>query len=130
MNINPLEVIGLTPKILTLGLSPDGLYDWCQLMAKRFLTDVHPDRNPFFDKEQMLRIRDAWGMLKDRRNFDDAVAKFRLQGKAEGHDTKGLYQKIQALDRENKELRIKLNKAQQSQNGHTRPHTESAHLID
>jgi len=75
---NPLEMIGLSPAILRLGLDDDDLYKLCEQFARNLAAKVHPDRIKK-ETEVARGFSAALDLLKRRDVFDKAIAQFRQQ---------------------------------------------------
>ncbi|MFH1423911.1 MAG: hypothetical protein ABIG29_03115 [Candidatus Nealsonbacteria bacterium] len=73
---NPLELIGLSPAILQLGLSDDELYAQCEQFARGLAARVHPDKIKK-ETEAARRFSAVLDLLKKREVFDRAIAEFR-----------------------------------------------------
>jgi len=76
---NPLTMIGLTPAILSLGLTQDELYEYCTRIARALFACVHPDRHHGTQRPEALRFSEAFDLLKDRQVFHAAITEFQGQ---------------------------------------------------
>jgi hypothetical protein len=76
---NPLEVIGLSPAILDLGLAPDDLYEHCRRIARDLLARVHPDRHNGVASPLVTKFSNAFNLLNEREIFDAALSSFRAK---------------------------------------------------
>lgn len=108
MTKNPLTMIGLTPAILGLGLTPDELYEYCTRIARALFACIHPDRHNGTQRPEALHCSEAFALLKDRQVFNEAIQEFqgqRRQGSA--HPThrsraeETLHLRFQELQRRN-----------------------------
>jgi hypothetical protein len=72
-------MLGLTPAILDLGLTPDELYEYCTRIARALFACVHPDRQYGAPRAEALPVSEAFARLKDRRVFDAALQEFQGQ---------------------------------------------------
>jgi predicted DNA-binding transcriptional regulator AlpA len=114
MQKNPLKMIGLTPAILGLGLSNDELYKYCQKMAQQLFVLVHPDGHNGDQRPEVIRISDAFDLLKSRDIFNQALVDFRITKSGEmaanaggwhpDNEKKVLRIRIQNLEKENRFL--------------------------
>jgi len=76
---NPLTMIGLTPAILSLGLTQDELYEYCTRTARTLFACVHPDRHHGTQRPEALHFSEAFDLLKDRQVFNAAITEFQGQ---------------------------------------------------
>jgi hypothetical protein len=75
---NPLEIIGLSPAILDLGLSNEMLYEHCRRIARDLFRRVHPDVHGGVVTPAMERFSKAFSLLDDNRKaFEAALRRFR-----------------------------------------------------
>src|SRR5262245_24799952 len=72
-------MIGLTPVILRLGLTPDELYEYCTRIARALFACVHPDRHHGTQRPEALHFSEAFDLLKDRQVFNAAITEFQGQ---------------------------------------------------
>ena len=79
MTKNPLTMIGLTPAILSLGLTQDELYEYCTRIARTLFACVHPDRHHGTQRPEALHFSEAFDLLKDRQVFHAAITEFQGQ---------------------------------------------------
>ena len=79
MTKNPLTMLGLTPAILSLGLTRDELYEYCTRIARALFACVHPDRHNGTQRPEALRVSEAFALLKDRSVFHAAITEFQGQ---------------------------------------------------
>ena len=108
MTKNPLTMIGLTPAILSLGLTQDELYEYCTRVARALFACVHPDRHNGQKRPEALHVSEAFDLLKDRQVFYAAITEFqgqRHQGSAptthRSHEEETLRLRFQELQRRN-----------------------------
>ncbi len=108
MTKNPLTMIGLTPAILSLGLTHEELYEYCTRIARALFACVHPDRHHGTQRPEALRFSEAFDLLKDRQVFHEAITEFqgqRRQGSAQttrrSHEEATLRLRFQELQRRN-----------------------------
>jgi hypothetical protein len=105
---NPLTMIGLTPAILSLGLTHDELYEYCTRIARALFACVHPDRHNGTQRPETLHCSEAFALLKDRKVFHAAIKEFQRQrrhGSAHttprSHEEETLRLRFQELQRRN-----------------------------
>ena len=117
MTKNPLTMIGLTPAILGLGLTPEELYEYCTRIARALFACVHPDRHNGTQRPEALHFSEAFDRLKDRKVFNAAITEFQEQRRpgsaptphrSKEEDT--LRQRFQELQRRNVVLMREENK--------------------
>jgi hypothetical protein len=74
---NPLTMIGLTPAILALGLTQDGLYEYATRVARILFACVHPDRHNGTKRLEALHFSAAFALLKNRQYLTQRSQSFR-----------------------------------------------------
>src|SRR2546428_10017062 len=72
-------MIGLTPAILSLGLTQDELYEYCTRIARTLFACVHPDRHHGTQRPEALHFSEAFDLLKDRQVFHAPITEFQGQ---------------------------------------------------
>jgi hypothetical protein len=104
---NPLEMIGLSPAILDLGLTQDELYEHCKKVAQVLFARIHPDTHDGVITPSVLQVSEAFDLLKDRAEFNQALSAFRKE-RMLGRSTAVLHHRIQYLEAENRRLKRRL----------------------
>lgn len=97
---NPLEIVGLSPAILELGLSRDELYEHCRKIARDLLARVHPDKHGGIITPAVLKYSEAFNLLDNRKVFDEALTEFRETHSYERREETTLRQQIANLQGE------------------------------
>ncbi|OGY28209.1 MAG: hypothetical protein A2Z42_03875 [Candidatus Woykebacteria bacterium RBG_19FT_COMBO_43_10] len=105
---NPLEVVGLTPAILELGLSESELYDYCRRIARDLMARVHPDRHGGVEAPAVKRYSRALDLLQDPKVFREALTDFREAKVYQRRSERVLAETNALLQTNNQELNRKL----------------------
>jgi hypothetical protein len=112
---NLLEIVGLSPAILGLGLTKDELYDHCKRVARDLLVRVHPDAHGGVIAPEVKKFSNAFNRLEDRKNFERALDEFREMHRYERVEEKNLLKRNKELNANLTALQEQFNRVQKGQ---------------